>query len=101
MFLGISVLLVDALLSRSILALNDQPTTPNLPRNLNPQRADGIDAGGAASGEKTGNESNGDQDDQRSAERDWIARAHFIKQVAHQACKQQCRGDADRNSGNR
>ena len=51
---GMRVSLVDASLSRSILTLNDEPTTPNLRLNLNPQGADGIDPGGAAGREKTG-----------------------------------------------
>src|SRR5438552_18228470 len=81
------VLLVDALLSRSILALNDQPTTPNLPRNLNPPRADGIDPRGETSGENTGNESNGDQNNHSCAEREWIARTDCVKQGARHAVK--------------
>ena len=67
--------------------------------NLNPQGADGIDAGGAAGREEAGEQRNRDQNNQSCAERDWVARAHFIKQVGHQARQQQCRGAADHDSG--
>ncbi len=40
----------------------------------------GIDAGGAASREKAGDEGDGNQNNQGYAERDWIARNRFYDQ---------------------
>ena len=45
---------VDASLSKSIVTLNNEPTTPNLRLSLNAQGADGIDSSGAAGRKKTG-----------------------------------------------
>jgi hypothetical protein len=56
---------------------------PSEMKRLNPHGADGIDAAGR---EKTGNERSGEQNNQRRAKRDWIARAHLIKQVAQKGC---------------
>jgi hypothetical protein len=64
------------------------------------QRARGIDAGGTTRGEKTGDERNGEQNNQCHAERDRIARTHFVKQVAQQARQHQRRRSADHDSGN-
>ena len=55
------VSLVDASLSKSIVTLNNEPTTPNLRLSLNAQGADGIDSSGAAGWKKTGNDRDGDQ----------------------------------------
>src|SRR5438270_392404 len=65
----------------------------------NTQGTDRIDASGAAGREEAGEQCNRDQNNQSCAERDWVARAHFIKQVGHQARQQQCRGAADHDSG--
>jgi hypothetical protein len=53
-FLKRFVLPGDALLSRAILTLNDEPTTPNVRLNLNPQGVDRIDPSGAPGRKKTG-----------------------------------------------
>ena len=45
---------VDASLSKSIVTLNNEPTTPNLRLSLNAQGADGIDSSGAVGRKKTG-----------------------------------------------
>ena len=51
--------------------------------NLNPERASRIESRCAPGGEKTGDQRDREQNNQSGAECDWIARAYFIKQVAH------------------
>ena len=54
MFLKRFALPGDALLSSAILPLNDEPTTPNVRLNLNPQGVDRIDPSRAPGRKKTG-----------------------------------------------
>ena len=51
--------------------------------NLNPERASRIESRCAPGGEKTGDQRDREQNNQSAAECERIARAYFIKQVAH------------------
>src|ERR1700730_16175224 len=84
MFLKRFVLPGYASLSRPIITLNDEPTTPNVRLNLNPQGVDRIDPSRWRGRKKTGEHRDSEEHQQGETVGNWVTRTDLGKQVAHQ-----------------